>query len=120
MAMNREQKRAMQKRGMSGEDGAPTATRERRAPAARPAKEARTSPRQYLREVIGELRKTSWPTRQETIRLAVIVLIAIVFMTTFIFAVDLLFGEAITRLLDTSDTPQSAAGAAALFMIRVT
>ena len=41
-------------------------------------------------------------------------------MTTFIFAVDLLFGEAITRLLDTSDTPQSAAGAAALFMIRVT
>ncbi len=117
MAMNREQKRAMQKRGMSGEDGAPTATRERRQPAARPAKEARTPPRQYLREVIAELRKTSWPTRKETTRLAIIVLIAIIVLSAFIFGIDLLFGEAITRLLDTNDTPSAAAGAAALFLI---
>ena len=116
MAMNREQKRAMQKRGMAGEDGAPVATRERRQPAPRPAKEKRTPPRQYMREVIGELRKTSWPTRKETVRLAIIVLIAIVVLTAFIFGVDLLFGEAITRLLDTSDT-NAAAHAAAVLLI---
>src|SRR5262245_38507328 len=103
MAMNREQKRALQKRGLAGEDGAPVATRERRQPTARP-KEERTKPRQYVREVLGELRKTSWPTRQETIRLGVIVLIAIVLLTALIFGLDLLFGEMITRLIDTNDT----------------
>jgi preprotein translocase subunit SecE len=117
MAMNREQKRALQKRGMADDEGAPVATRERRQPPVR-TKEERTAPRQYVREVVGELRKTSWPTRAETIRLAIIVLIAIVFMTALIFGLDLLFGEAVTRLIDTTDDPTAAAaGAAAILMI---
>jgi preprotein translocase subunit SecE len=119
MAMNREQKRALQKRGMSDGEGAPIATRERRqAAVTKPTKEARTSPRQYLREIVAELRKTSWPTREETIRLAIIVAIAILVLTLFIFGLDLLFGDLTTRLLNTTDK-QTSAAAVGLFTMRI-
>jgi preprotein translocase subunit SecE len=118
MAMNREQKRALQKRGMSDAEGAPVATRERRQPVARQTKEDRTGPRQYTREVVAELRKTSWPTRQETIRLAIIVAIAIAVLTAFIFGLDVLFGDMITRLINTTGK-QSTAAAAGFFMMRI-
>ena len=109
MAMNREQKRAAQRQGLAGADGAPVSTRDRQRPAQR-LKEERTSPRQFLSEVMSELRKTSWPTRQETIRLAIIVFIAIVVLTAFIFGIDFVFGEALSSLFDTtSDTTAAAA-----------
>jgi preprotein translocase subunit SecE len=108
MAMNREQKRAMQRRGLADADGAPIATRERRPPAPKP-KEERTPPRQFISEVLAELRKTSWPTRSETVRLALIVLVAIVVLTAFIFGVDLLFSETLGRLFKT--TSDAALGA---------
>jgi preprotein translocase subunit SecE len=117
MAMNREQKRAMQKRGLAGADGAPVQTRERRQPTARPA-ETRTPIRQVIQEIFAEMRKTSWPTREETIRLAIIVFIAIVVLTLFIFGLDLAFGAIFDRLFDTTPDP-SAAAAAALHLIRV-
>jgi preprotein translocase subunit SecE len=117
MAMNREQKRAMQKRGLAGADGAPVQTRERRQPTAKPA-ETRTPFRQVIQEIIAELRKTSWPTRQETIRLAVIVFVAIVVLTLFVFGLDLLFGTFFDKLFDTTPDP-SAAAAAAFHLIRV-
>jgi preprotein translocase subunit SecE len=116
MAMNREQKRAMQKRGLAGADGAPVATRERRQPTPKPA-ESRTPPRQFVQEIVSELRKTSWPTRQETIRLAIIVFIAIVILTLFVFGIDLGFGSIFDRLFKT--TPSQSAAAAAAFLIRV-
>jgi len=109
--MNREQKRAAQRQGMAGPDGSPVATRDRKAPAQRVAKE-RTSPKQFLSEVVSELRKTSWPTRPETIRLAAIVFAAIVVLTTFIFFIDLGFGEFFDRLFKTTTptTPTTSAG----------
>jgi len=113
--MNREQKRAMQKRGLAGADGAPVQTRERRQPTAKPT-ETRTPFRQVIQEIFAELRKTSWPTRKETIRLAVIVAIAIVVLTLFVFGIDLLFGSFFDKLFDTSPDP-SAAAAAAAFLI---
>ena len=119
MAMNREQKRAMQKRGMATEDGEPAPNRERRAPAPTP-KEERTSPRQYVREVVAELRKTSWPTRAETLRLSLIVLIAVVVLTLFIFGLDFVFNDLVGRLIDTERPTQAAALAPALFFLRPT
>jgi len=115
MAMNREQKRAMQKQGMATEDGSPSSPKNRRAPAPK-TKEERSNPRQYFREVVAELRKTSWPTRAETLRLGFIVFVAIVVLTLFIFGLDVLFSEAMTRLFNTSESPQSALGAAALLI----
>ena len=60
---------------------------ERRQPAPQPTKD-RTSPTQFFSEVRGELRKVAWPTRNEVINSTIIVLIAVVVMTTLIFAFD--------------------------------
>lgn len=87
MAMNREQKRAMQRAGQVDAEGAPVAARERRTPTAKTTDE-RTSPRQFLREVRSELRKVAWPSREELIRYSIIVLVAIVFLTALISLLD--------------------------------
>jgi preprotein translocase subunit SecE len=85
--MNRETKRMLQKQGQLGEDGEPKVVR--RAPAPKPPKETRTKPRQFLREVRGELRKVAWPTREETIKYSIVVLIVLVILTGAIAVIDL-------------------------------
>jgi preprotein translocase subunit SecE len=104
MAMNRQQKRMLQKQGQLGADGAPVA-RKRPAPQApRPAKpaarEGRTGPLQFLREVRVELRKVAWPSRSETINYSIIVLITVVVLTTYIGLLDVFFGEAVFKLFE--------------------
>jgi preprotein translocase subunit SecE len=42
----------------------------------------------FYRETVGELRKVSWPTRAEAIRLTGIVLIVLVFMAIILGGVD--------------------------------
>jgi preprotein translocase subunit SecE len=64
-----------------------------RAPERRPAQaqvrdRERTSPREFLSEVRGELRKVAWPGRQEVINSTLVVLIAVIFMTALIFVFD--------------------------------
>ena len=49
-----------------------------------------------VRETIGELRKVSWPSRQEAINLTKIVLIVLVLMSTFLYGVDLLGARLLT------------------------
>jgi len=63
----------------------PRAPERRQQPA--PTKE-RTTPRLYLSEVRGELRKVAWPTRREVINSTIIVLIAVTVMTSLIFGFD--------------------------------
>jgi preprotein translocase subunit SecE len=103
MAMNRETKRALQRRGEVNADGEAAARapsdRRRAAPAPR-AKEERTSPRQFVKEVRSELRKVAWPTRQETINYSIIVLVALIIMTSFIAGVDWVFSNAILKLFN--------------------
>jgi len=93
MAMNREQKRMLQKQGAIDADGQPKVTR--RAPSAPRPKEQRTKPRQYLREVRAELRKVNWPSRAETINYSIIVLVTIVVLTAMIAAADYGLGKAV-------------------------
>jgi preprotein translocase subunit SecE len=103
MAMNREQKRALQRSGDVGEDGEPIrkrpAAKSRPAPATRTRSE-RTSPRQFVREVTAELRKVAWPTRSETINYSIIVLVALVVLTSFIFVVDYAFSQLVLKLFN--------------------
>jgi preprotein translocase subunit SecE len=100
MAMNRQQKRMLQKQGQLGADGAPAA-RKRPAPQApRPTKEGRTGPIQFLREVRGELRKVAWPSRPEIVNYSIIVLITVVLLTTYIATLDFAFGEAVFKLFE--------------------
>lgn len=42
----------------------------------------------YVRETSGELRKVSWPTRQEAMHLTIIVIITMIFMGIFLSAVS--------------------------------
>ena len=101
MAMNRQQKRMLQKQGQLGADGAPAA-RKRPAPQApRPAaKEERTGPVQFVREVRGELRKVAWPTRPEIVNYSIIVLFTVVVLTAYIATLDFAFGEAVFKLFE--------------------
>ena len=47
----------------------------------------------YIRETNGELRKVSWPSREEATHLTGIVIISMVFMGAFLSAVSALSGK---------------------------
>ena len=64
------------------------------------ARDERTPPRQFLREVRGELRKVVWPTRTEVINYSIIVLITVVVLTALIAGLDWLFGTTIINLYE--------------------
>ena len=102
MAMNRAQKRMLQKQGALGADGEPSAQKSqaRRPTPPRPqeSKEKRASPIEFLREVRGELRKVAWPTRSEVVNYSIIVLVAVVVLTSFIALVDYGVSEFILKL----------------------
>ena len=98
MAMNREQKRLLQKQGALDDEGQPKA--QRRAPQAPRPKEQRTKPRQFLREVRAEMRKVSWPTREETTNYSIIVFITIVVLTAMIAGVDFGLSKAVLWVYD--------------------
>jgi preprotein translocase subunit SecE len=93
--MNRQAKRMMQRQKATGPDRA-EAARQRRAVSAERAK--RTPPRQFLKEVRLELKKVNWPTRQEMIAYTFVVLVAVVFLTSLVFAMDLGFSKAVIKI----------------------
>lgn len=65
---------------------------------AKPAMPKITSPVQFLREVIAELKKVTWPTRAETIKLTLVVIVLSVLVGAFVGALDVTFLK-ITTLL---------------------
>jgi preprotein translocase subunit SecE len=92
--MNRQQKRMMKKE----EERKKAAPRPAPKAAGAPAKKERTKPRQFVREVIAELRKVAWPTRQEVISYSTVVLVASVVIAALIFGMDFIFTKAILSL----------------------
>jgi len=53
----------------------------------------------FYRETVGELRKVTWPTRQEAITLTKIVLIVTFGMSAFLVVLDFLFSRLFGLLL---------------------
>lgn len=51
------------------------------------------------REVISELRKVTWPSREEASRLTVMVIAVSIVMGLFLGAVDFIFTNVVTRFL---------------------
>ena len=101
MAMNRETKRMLQRQGQMTEDGAPARERRRQPTQPRPEpREKRTGPREFVKEVRAELRKVAWPTKSETINYSIIVLLALVVLTSFIFVVDYFFSQLVLKLFN--------------------
>jgi len=54
----------------------------------------------YVRETRGEMRKVTWPTREESWRLTYIVLGVTVAMSAFLWIFDFLFSKSIRFLLE--------------------
>ncbi len=69
--------------------------------AAKNKKETRkqNSIQRFTRETVGELRKVSWPSRQEALNLTMIVVITMVFMGVFLSVVSGVSGVALNWLL---------------------
>jgi preprotein translocase subunit SecE len=95
--MNRETKRMMAKQGA---DGGPRKDAPRRQPASSAPKREKIGPKQYLAEVKAELRKVAWPTKKEVVNSTIIVLIAVVIMTTLIFLFDYASAKFVLFLFD--------------------
>jgi preprotein translocase subunit SecE len=93
--MNRQAKRMMQKQKATAQDRT-EATRDRRAVTQAPRK--RTPLREFLKEVRQELRKVNWPTRHEVFAYTVVVLVTVVVVTSFVFALDLGFSKAVLKI----------------------
>ena len=53
----------------------------------------------FTRETVGELRKVSWPTRQEAWQLTLIVLVVLAFMSVFLGIVVDGIAQQLLRLL---------------------
>ena len=90
--MNRQVKRQMAKQGADR----PRSSEQRRQ-SMNPQTE-RTTPRSYLREVQGEMKKVAWPPRAEIMNSTVIVIIGVVVMTALIFGFDWLAGGAVNHI----------------------
>ena len=54
---------------------------------------------QYYRETVGELRKVSWPTRQEAINMTILVVIVLIVMTIFLGSVDAIASAFVTWVI---------------------
>ncbi len=58
----------------------------------------RTTPRSYLREVQGEMKRVAWPPRAEIWNSTIIVVIGVVVMTALIFFFDWVAGGAVNHI----------------------
>lgn len=65
----------------------------------RTARKRENAVQRLIRETMGELRKVSWPSRQEATNLTIVVLIVIVAMSTFLGALDFLYARFFSVLL---------------------
>jgi len=63
------------------------------------AKDGRTSPGEFIRQVRSETSKVVWPTREETVRTAIFVGIMVTILAVFFLGVDSLFGALVRWLL---------------------
>ena len=81
--------------GAINEQGAPVRDRTRT-----PVSKERTAPVQFIREVRAELRKVAWPTRDEVRNYSIIVLIAVILITTLVAVLDYVFGLSVLWLYD--------------------
>ena len=92
--MNRQYKRMM-KREEQRKAAAPRPQPRAAGPTAR---RERTKPRDFVREVVAELRKVAWPTRQEVAAYSLVVLVSVVVIAAVIFVMDFVFTKAVLAL----------------------
>ncbi|MFC4292723.1 preprotein translocase subunit SecE [Sphingorhabdus arenilitoris] len=60
---------------------------------------AKVSPGNFMRQVKDEVNKVVWPTRQETVQTAIMVLIMTIILAFFFLSVDGIFAWVVKQLL---------------------
>jgi len=60
---------------------------------------AKNSPGEFIRQVRTEVGKVIWPTRQETVQTAIMVLIMTIILAVFFLGVDAVFAAIVKGLL---------------------
>ena len=55
--------------------------------------EPRTSPITFYRQVVAELRKVVWPTREQLVTYFIVVMVFVAVMMTLVSLMDLAFGK---------------------------
>ena len=106
--MNRQTKRLMQRQKATSQDRM-EAMRQRRAvttggPGAGTGRVGRRRPpiRRFLKEVSQELKKVNWPSRKELVGYTVVVLVAVVVLTSLVFGMDLTFSKVVLKVFGQS------------------
>lgn len=97
--MNRQAKRAMQRRQQAGERA--DVSRRQREMVERRKERERAGPRQFLKEVRQELKKVAWPGRREMFTYTLVVLVTVVVLTSFVFGLDFVIARGIFRVFGT-------------------
>lgn len=100
MAMNREQRRYLQRQGQMDGEGNPIAAKRDN----RPVKAERVTPVEYVSEVRSELGRVMWPTRREVINYTIVVLVTLAIVTGLVALLDYVFAEGLIVLLDAGTT----------------
>jgi preprotein translocase subunit SecE len=55
----------------------------------------------FLREVVAELRKVIWPSRNQLVTYTIVVLVFVSFMVALVWVLDFLFGRGVALLFGT-------------------
>jgi preprotein translocase subunit SecE len=72
-----------------------TETRSASSPSSRSGGDSgRTSPALFFRQVLAELRKVIWPTRDQLVTYLLVVLVFVLFMIAIVSVLDYAFGTA--------------------------
>ncbi len=95
MAMNREQRRYLQRQGQMDSEGNPIATRREN----RAGQTERVTPGEYMSEVRSELNRVIWPDRPTLINYTIVVVITFLLVTGLVAVLDYVFAEGFLALL---------------------
>jgi preprotein translocase subunit SecE len=58
----------------------------------------------FIREVLVELKKTNWPSRDELTKFTVVVMVTILVVSIYLFVADTVIGQIATKLFDFGTT----------------
>ena len=58
--------------------------------------------KEFLKEVVAELKKSSWPSRKDLVDSTLVVIVTMVALGLFVAAADLVFAQVITLLTRSS------------------
>lgn len=75
------------------------ASQRRTQPPIAPGSMGRVNPVTFMQEVVSELRKAVWPSKEETARLTAIVIALAIAIGFFLGGLDRLFNEIFTRII---------------------